>query len=106
MSGISAKNTGTTTPAAGRFTEQRRNIRRRTLQRVLVIFGNSTLNGTMQNISDCGCKVRFAVPPVLPNAFEIFFPKTGQRRKCELVWRSDHEIGVRFTDAAKPHPHG
>lgn len=100
MSGLSGKDTGTTTPETGRFFERRRNRRRRVLQRVLVISGNSTLNGTMQNISECGCKVRFAVPPVLPNTFEIFFPQDGARRKCELVWRSDREIGVRFTDAA------
>ena len=89
-----------------RFVERRRSRRKRVLQRVLVIHGTNTLNGTIQNISTCGCKVRFAVPPVLPNTFEIFFPKTGERRQCELVWRSDREIGVRFADATSTLPTG
>lgn len=102
MSGLSEKTAEMTTSAEGHFIERRRSRRRRVSQRVLIIHGNTTLPGTMQNISACGCKVRFPTPPVLPNAFEIFFPNTGERRKCELVWRSDHEIGVRFADVTAP----
>jgi len=100
MSGLSEKAAQPTTWGEGRFIERRRSRRRQVSQRVLVIHGDTTLPGTMQNISACGCKVRFPTPPVLPGTFEIFFPDTRERRKCELVWRSDREIGVRFADVA------
>lgn len=103
MPNLREKASDALSPAPERFIERRRNRRKRVLQRVLVINGNSTLNGLVQNISACGCKVRFAVPPVLHNTLELFFPQTGERRKGELVWRSEREIGVRFTDGPTPH---
>ncbi len=82
-------------------TERRRARRRRVLYRARLAFNNTTLNCTVKDISEYGCKLKLAVPPVLPETFELIMNKTGERRKCQLVWLSDCEVGVCFTDVGE-----
>jgi hypothetical protein len=72
------------------------------LLRGTVIVNGSTLNCSIQNVSDFGCKLKFAVTPLLPETFTLRFNKTGERRKCQLVWLADREVGVRFADIEAP----
>ena len=91
-------------PPAGapRDRERRRTRRRRVLLRGTVIVNGSTLNCSIQNISEYGCKLKFAVTPLLPETFTLRFNKTGEKRKCQLVWLADREVGVRFADREAP----
>ena len=82
--------------------ERRRTRRRRVLLRGTVIINGSTLNCSIQNVSEYGCRLKFAVPPLLPETFTLRFNKTGRTRKCQLVWLSDREVGVRFADVEAP----
>ena len=82
--------------------DRRRVRRRRVLQRGTVIINGTTLNCSIQNVSEYGCKLKFAVPPLLPETFTLRFNKTGRTRKCQLVWLSDREVGVRFADVEAP----
>ena len=91
-------------PPAGASREQERRSRRRrrVLLRGTVIVNGSTLNCSIQNISEFGCKLKFAVTPLLPENFTLRFNKSGEKRKCQLVWLADREVGVRFADAETP----
>jgi len=76
--------------------ERRRSRRHRVLYRALVVFGDSTLSCSVKDMSQHGCKLRFAVPPTLPEFFELRLQKPIRRFKCQLVWVSASEAGVRF----------
>jgi hypothetical protein len=52
---------------------------------------------TMVNVSATGAKLAVKKPSALPNTFNLLLSKKGEvRRQCEVVWRADRTIGVRF----------
>ena len=52
---------------------------------------------TMVNVSASGAKLAVKKPSALPNTFNLLLSKKGEvRRQCEVVWRADKTIGVRF----------
>ena len=79
-------------------TERRRSPHRRVLYRAWVVFDDTTLTCTVRDISEHGCRLKFAVAPVLPQTFDLVLHKTGERRRCRLVWISEREAGVSFID--------
>ncbi len=76
--------------------ERRRSRRHRVLYRALAVFDGKTMNCSMRDISEHGCKLKFAVTPLLPEFFELRLQKPIRRFKCQLVWVSQQEAGVRF----------
>ena len=76
--------------------ERRASRRRRVLYRALVVFDGKTMNCTVKDMSEHGCKLRFSVPPLLPEFFELRLQKPVRRFQCQLVWLSEREVGVRF----------
>ncbi len=88
----------TNNPGKGVGAERRRSRRRRVLYKARLIFNDTVLSCTVKDVSEFGCKLKFAVPPMLPEKFDLIMNKTGERHKCQLVWLSDREVGVRFAD--------
>ena len=84
--------------APGTSDERRRARRRRVLYRARIAFDNSALNCTVKDMTQFGCKLKFAVPPVLPETFDLIISKAGERRRCQLIWLAEREVGVRFID--------
>ena len=94
----------TTPPAVDLHDRERRRARRRRvlLRGTIITDRGVTLSCSIQNISEHGCRLKFAVPPLLPETFVLRFNRTGETRACQLVWLSDREVGVRFTDVEAP----
>jgi len=78
--------------------ERRRSRRHRVLYRALVVFDGKTMNCSVRDISEHGCKLKFAVTPILPEFFELRLQRPVRRFKCQLVWLSQQEAGVRFVE--------
>jgi hypothetical protein len=61
---------------------------------------------TLRDISETGARLRIgerveAGNPQLPSKFILAISKSGNVfRRCEVVWRNQNEIGVRFAGTA------
>lgn len=73
----------------------RKNIRLQGL--ILDTDGAIVTRCLMVNVSASGAKIAVKKPSALPNTFNLLLSKKGGvRRQCEVVWRADKTIGVRF----------
>jgi hypothetical protein len=53
----------------------------------------------VRNLSDGGAKITDIAADNMPDEFMLTLtPKRGPSRKCEVVWRRKHEMGVRFIE--------
>jgi hypothetical protein len=51
----------------------------------------------IKDISTGGARLTHALPGELPAEFLLAFSRDGRvRRRCEIRWRKDKEVGVRF----------
>jgi len=51
----------------------------------------------IKDISTGGARLTHALPDELPAEFLLAFSRDGRvRRRCEIRWRKEKEIGVRF----------
>ncbi len=76
--------------------ERRRNRRTRTLKLGHFICPEGQqFDCTILDISDGGAKLRLAENTTCPAHFTLRL-KTGRSYRCELAWRGDSELGVRF----------
>lgn len=79
--------------------EPRTTARRRMLKAGTVCFNDrhSTLPCTVRDLSDEGARLRLTGSIDAPDTFELFIELDGIWVDCEVVWRSNKEIGVVFT---------
>ncbi len=76
--------------------ERRRNRRTRTLKLGHIICPEGQqFDCTVLDISDGGAKVRLGENTACPAHFTLRL-KDGRSHRCELAWRSNSELGVRF----------
>jgi PilZ domain-containing protein len=55
----------------------------------------------MTNVSEGGARITVAPGAQVPNTFTLHLGGSHHaRRTCEVVWRSDGDVGVRFTSRA------
>ena len=81
------------------MTEDNRNAQRhRTLKGGSIVVNNgfSTFDCTIRNLSEAGAKLTVANAIGIPEQFELAM-QDGRRFPCEVAWRTQTEIGVRFT---------
>lgn len=85
------------------MTEARKNSRRRVLKGAVAAFNNkfSTLNCQVRDISGTGCRLRVDKPMTFPARFCLDVELDGLVAECEIVWRRDFEVGVRFVGEPK-----
>lgn len=76
----------------------RREARRRVLKAGIIAFNNrfATLTCMVRDLSEHGARLRVDNPMMVPSHFELIIELDGFEVDCELVWRHDNEIGVRF----------
>lgn len=79
--------------------EHRNAARRRVLKAGVITFNNRyvTYNCTIRDLSDTGARLRVDDVTVIPASFELVIDLDGFEAACEVTWRRQHEIGVKFT---------
>ena len=83
--------------------------RRTSERRTLLLRAGALLDGrperimrcTIKDISDGGARLRVGAQDVIGDDITLIDPKEGTERKARVVWRSDQEIGVAFTEAVR-----
>jgi PilZ domain-containing protein len=86
-----------TGPAQARI-EARAALRRRVLKSGIIAFNDrySALPCTVRNLSATGAHLRAEGTINTPNTFELLIELDGFEVSCEVLWRKDKDIGVRF----------
>lgn len=77
--------------------EKRHPIRHKALKGARIVFnhGSSTVNCVVRSISDEGASLEVDNLGV-PHHFTLVFNEGDQRFECEIVWRREDALGVRF----------
>lgn len=78
--------------------EQRKVSRRRTLLSGKIVFNQhaSVITCVIRNLSDSGACIETPSPAGIPDTFELSIEPGGRRENCQVAWRSEKRIGVRF----------
>ena len=68
--------------------------------------GESAQVCMLSDASDTGARLSLEYPEAVPETFTLRLSRDGKStRKCQVVWRSEHQIGLEFQkDAALPQP--
>lgn len=76
--------------------EKRIAPRKRVLKGAFIVLGEKApkLECTVRNMSDTGALVQVSSTFGLPSNFELIVD--SHRLKCQVVWRRDTKIGVKF----------
>ena len=75
-----------------------RGVRRsRNLPALILTDGAMTAECHVQDVSRHGAKIVVEMPSSIPNQFELAFSLSDNRRRCEVVWRRNKVLGVKFT---------
>ncbi|WP_332688064.1 PilZ domain-containing protein [Devosia sp.] len=80
--------------------EKRASPRQRTLKggRIVINDGFSTFQCTVRNLSESGARLKVASIIGIPDSFQLAMDD-GRKFVCTVVWRTETEIGVVFTQA-------
>ncbi len=85
-------------PPANPGRKMRKEGRFRTFKAGVVVINNnnSTISCTIRNQSFSGARLRIEGAFQPPAIFTLRAPGDNWQTECEVVWRKDGEIGVRF----------
>ena len=77
--------------------ERRATIRHRVLKggHIVVNAGYSSFDCTVRNLSSTGARLKVASVIGIPDSFELAMDD-GRRFGCQIIWRSEIELGVAF----------
>ncbi len=80
--------------------DKREDQRHRTLKAGLIVFNErrSTIECTIRNLSDSGAQLKVATVIGIPDSFELRNVSDGTDHRCEVAWRREGVVGVRFVD--------
>lgn len=85
----------TSSPQA--YAEQRGFLRRRLECPAWVAAGNGVLDCTVWDMPEDGVRIALSEPDGVPEEFVLMLTVDGAvRRHCEIVWRSDGQVGARY----------
>ncbi len=87
--------------------EKRKNPRKTLRYNARLSFPGSKARGCMgADISETGARLDIDAPYDLPENLLLLTSDGKARRKCRVVWRSAHQIGVQFEkrNGARAHP--
>jgi hypothetical protein len=76
---------------------QREVRRSRNLTALIFSDGATTTECHVQDVSNHGAKVIVEMPSLVPNQFELAFSLSNNRLRCEVIWRRNKVLGVKFT---------
>jgi len=98
-SGVSYANLDSVASLAANNTDpdRRRGDRRRVLKSAMIVFngGHCTIGCQILDLSDTGAQVLAADIFLCPAEF-VLKPRVGSPRDCEVVWRKNNKVGVRY----------
>jgi hypothetical protein len=80
------------------MSEKRKVSRRRTLLSGTVVFNQhgSVITCVIKNLSDIGACIEVPSPTGIPDTFELSIEPGGRKEACQVAWRSEKRVGVRF----------
>jgi hypothetical protein len=78
------------------MSEQRKNVRLRTLKTGVMAFDKSTISCVVRNVSVSGACLEVASPIGIPNAFSLLIESDHIRRPCHVAWMKGKRIGIQF----------
>ena len=80
--------------------------RRRVLKSGIIAFNDrySALPCTVRDLSAAGAHLRADGSINTPNTFELLIELDGFEVNCEVIWRKDKDIGVKFLSAPRMVP--
>jgi PilZ domain len=76
--------------------EHRTAPRRRLLKSGKISFGGSAIDCTVRNFSDTGAALDVTSPVGIPDHFTLLIESDHFHVPCQVVWRKQSRIGVRF----------
>jgi hypothetical protein len=77
--------------------ERRKRIRRRTLKAALIVIdGKSVIECTVIRLTYKDASFEVGSSVGIPDAFELSIPFDHLTRKCQVTWRQERRIGVKF----------
>ena len=74
-----------------------RELRRSRNLRALISTDSAPTECHLQDVSHYGAKVVVEMPSLIPNQFELALSLSNNRRRCEVVWRRNKVLGVKFS---------
>ena len=79
-------------------TDKRRAPRRRVLLGAKIIFNGrlGVHSCHVRDISETGCRLKVSANSALPKRFTLEIAEGGISKECEVSWRKDDSMGVRF----------
>jgi len=84
------------------FIEQRQSPRHRVEQAAWIDAddGSQVRDCTLWDVSEAGARIVIGSPAEVPQEFSLVFSSDGSiRRRCQVIWRSDQQIGARYLTA-------
>jgi hypothetical protein len=82
---------------AGRsMVEKRATPRQRVLKSGTIRFGGGAIDCTVRNLSTNGAALDVATPVGIPATFTLAIPSDGFHFACQVLWRKERRIGVKF----------
>lgn len=76
--------------------ERRDRSRHRVLKAGTIEFGGGAIDCTVRNFSEAGAALDVTSPFGIPDHFTLFVPADGAHKPCQVVWRKEKRIGVKF----------
>ncbi len=72
--------------------------RTKQLKKVQLIFNNNicTIDAILRSLSEEGAQVEVNNPLEIPDKFMLKFTSDFKTRQCQVVWRDDKSIGLKF----------
>ena len=83
---------------------ERKDARHRTLKGARIVFGdgNQVFECLVRNLSATGALLFMSSTLGIPNRFQLLLDDKSPPRVCEVVWRDETEIGIRFVNSGAP----
>jgi hypothetical protein len=76
--------------------DKRKAARRTVLKTGRIRFGKTTENCTVRDMSATGASIEVADAMNVPDRFSLVLEMEAAARKCEVVWRRERQLGVKF----------
>ena len=76
--------------------ERRDKSRHRVLKAGTIEFGGGAIDCTIRNFSETGAALDVTSPVGIPDHFTLFVQADGSHLACQVVWRKEKRIGVKF----------
>jgi hypothetical protein len=90
------------------FVEQRREHRQRVIKGGTIIVGlnQSEIGCVLRNQHSGGAELKVGPEAHIPASFLLYVPTDGLAYRCDVRWRRNDRVGVRFTGTEpKPQRH-